>query len=80
MRNGWLWSVMADGWHPVQIPAGHGGWPPVGHGSLTLYDGGFSGGSTEVTDADDAAFGDILQRYALYERCLILCFAWYSAS
>lgn len=54
--------MIADGWHDVQIPAGQGGCPALGQGTLTLYDRGFSGGNEEAADADD--FGVSLCRYA----------------
>lgn len=44
---------MADGWHLVHMPAGHGAWCPDGHGVLTRYETSSRGG-TYVEDDDDA--------------------------
>jgi hypothetical protein len=60
---------MDEGWHPVQILAGHGGCEPVGHGTFTLYERGFKGGS--VDDAEPVGLGVTLAKYAWYERCFI---------
>jgi hypothetical protein len=53
---------MAEGWHDVQMPAGHGGCPALGHGTFTLYVRGVSGGSEDAAEA--VAFGVILRKYA----------------
>jgi hypothetical protein len=54
--------VIADGWQDVQIPAGQEGWPPLGHGTFTLYDSGVSGGSMDEAEVVD--FGVIFFKYA----------------
>ena len=44
--------MSAEGWQVEQMPAGKGGWEPVGHGVMTDNDRGVRGGRFCDDEAD----------------------------
>ena len=46
-RNSCDWSVIADGWHFEQIPAGQGACEADGHGETTWNESGVRGGMAD---------------------------------